>query len=364
MGWQDREYNRQINYGGVPFSNPLMNLLFGSIPLGRWFGIHVRVHASLVWVIAFRLFSAGRIGWVDALAGSTMLFTIVLLHEFGHCIGAIMVGGRADNILLWPLGGLAFTDTAQKPWPRFVTVACGPLVNVLIGIALGLVFVLGYHAMPPLNPLFPWLPSNWADAYVAAYGKANPGASALDDTIGGRWLWWAYVTNLSILFFNLIPMYPLDGGKLAQICLWKPLGYARSMRVACKVGMVGAVLLAIYGLFNGSLFTIFLAAFGFYDCFQQLRILKEMRMEMEEEQYDLSAAWDSPDSPKTKKKRKKNWLNRARKRALNDQAEQARIDAILAKVKDKGLHSLSWWEKRTLKKATERQRQQDLASRL
>jgi Zn-dependent protease len=365
MGWQDRDYNRSINYGGMPFSNPLMNLIFGSVPLGRWFGIHVRMHASLLWVLAFRLISAGSIGWVDALAATTMIFTIVLLHEFGHCIGAILVGGRADNILLWPLGGLAFTETAQRPWPRFVTVVCGPLVNVIIGLALGLVFWFGYGAMPPLNPLLPWLPSDWWLSYMSHYIDANPGAGAMLRSTAGGWLWWAYTVNLSILFFNLVPMYPLDGGKLAQIILWKPLGYVKSMRISCRVGMAGAVLLAIFGLFNGSMFTIFLAAFGFYDCFQQLRILKEMRSsDMEEEPYDLSAAWDNPDTPKARKKQKKGWLKSARKRALKDQAEQAKIDAILAKVKDKGLHSLTWWEKRTLRKATERQRQHDLASRL
>jgi hypothetical protein len=69
------------------------------------------------------------------------------------------------------------------------------------------------------------------------------------------------------------------------------------------------------------------------------------------------------ETPTRRKKVKKRWFNAARKKARAEQLEQAKIDAILAKVKEKGLHSLSWGEKRTLRKATERQRQRDLANR-
>jgi hypothetical protein len=101
----------------------------------------------------------------------------------------------------------------------------------------------------------------------------------------------------------------------------------------------------------------------FADSFRRRQALVAVGQDaMMDEETSAYAYMDTPEP--RKKKRKKNWLSRARKRALQDQAEQARIDAILAKVKDKGLHSLSWWEKRTLKKATERQRQQDLAGRL
>ena len=92
------------------------------------------------------------------------------------------------------------------------------------------------------------------------------------------------------------------------------------------------------------------ATTGFAACYQQLRILKETESESDEDAYDLSAAWDNPRTPRSKKKGRKRWLKSARKRALKDQAEQAKIDAILAKVKEKGLHSLTWWEKRALKK--------------
>ena len=119
------------NYGGMPPSPihclPQNLIFFGSVPIGTWFGIRVRVHAMLVWYVAFQLFRAGTIGWQEALASSVLLFAFVLLHEFGHCFGARMVGGHSDQILLWPLGGLAYNSTDRTPWARFVTVACGPL---------------------------------------------------------------------------------------------------------------------------------------------------------------------------------------------------------------------------------------------
>ncbi len=359
MGWQDRDYNRQINYGGTPFSNPILNLLMGSLPLGTWFGIRVRIHASLFWLIAFRIFTAGKVGWVDVIAYSAMLFFIVLLHEFGHCLGARMVGGDARDILLWPLGGLAYTDTARRPWPRFVTVACGPLVNVLLIPVLGGLFYFYYQAAPPLNPFF-----TWSTSAQLAYFSSHTLVERVAGSAIGDWIWWAYNINWMLLIFNLIPMYPLDGGKLFQILLWKPLGYAKSMYISCIVGMFGAVVLAGVSILQSSFFTIILAIFGFMDCLMQLRILRETQAEGDDEPYDLSAAWENPDKPSPRRKKlKKRWVRWARKKASRDQAEQAKIDAILAKVKEKGLHSLTWWEKRTLKKATERQRQRDLANR-
>jgi hypothetical protein len=157
-------------------------------------------------------------------------------------------------------------------------------------------------------------------------------------------------------------MYPLDGGQLLQSILWRPLGYSFSMRFCCYLGMVLSVLMAIVAVFT-SLFLLFLAAFAFITCYQQLRYHNMNLGEVETDSYDLSAAWEHPDHP-ARKKSKKRWVKAARKKALAEQAEQAQIDAILAKVKEKGLHSLNWWEKRALKRATERQRQQDLAERL
>ncbi|MCL2640246.1 MAG: site-2 protease family protein, partial [Phycisphaerales bacterium] len=267
----------------------------------------------------------------------------------GHCAGAKYVGGHSDQILLWPLGGLAYNSTERTPWARFVTVVSGPLVNVLIGVVLFCVMYFGFRVLPPLHPLYAW-----SSTVRAAYQVPN--------IPGGYWLTWAFVMNMTILFFNLIPIYPLDGGKLLQIGLWKPLGYLRAMNIACIVSMTGAVLLAVWGISQGTFFTAAIAIFAFIACINERRILKYAAAEHPDSAFDLSAAFEHPDHPR-RKKMKKSWLTQARKRALEEQAEQEKIDTILIKVKEKGLHSLTWFEKRTLRKATERQRQQDMAER-
>src|SRR5437763_7763906 len=130
MAWQDRPYyrDRSTSAGG-----PLMWLLAGSVPLGTWFGIRVRMHASMVILIVLALLFPKALGGVYlSLSSMAVLFSIVLLHEFGHCLASRSVGGDPIEILMHPLGGLASANPPQRPWPTFWTVAGGPLVNVLI----------------------------------------------------------------------------------------------------------------------------------------------------------------------------------------------------------------------------------------
>src|SRR5690606_38760364 len=104
--------------GGFDFKQ----IFLGSLSLGDWFGIHVKVHASLLLLLVFNVLFSGAVGGMgfqNAIISSVILFGIVLLHEFGHCFAARHVGGDAREILLWPLGGLAYVSTPQRPWPTF-----------------------------------------------------------------------------------------------------------------------------------------------------------------------------------------------------------------------------------------------------
>src|SRR5688572_11911965 len=150
MGWEDRDYYRDQSRGAM---NPLTWLFTGSVPLFTVFGIRVRAHASLLLVIVLVLLLGwGRNDTVAARVQSmTALFAIILLHEFGHCFAARWTGGSANEVMLTPLGGLAFTMARRRPWPTFVTVAGGPLVNVIICIVAGLA-LLAMGIYVPLNP--------------------------------------------------------------------------------------------------------------------------------------------------------------------------------------------------------------------
>ena len=81
------------------------------------------------------------LGPKNAVVSMCILFVSVLLHEFGHIFGARIMGGQGDDILIWPLGGLAFAAPPRRPWPSLVCTACGPLVNVLICIVTAIALV-------------------------------------------------------------------------------------------------------------------------------------------------------------------------------------------------------------------------------
>ena len=345
MGWQDRPYYRDQN--ATP-GNPILWLLSGSVPLFTVFGIRVRMHASLLVLIVLELLLAETrfgMGIENAMIFSVVLFGIVLLHEFGHCFAARSVGGTAEDILLTPLGGLAFVDARQRPWPQFVTAVGGPLVNVAICLfTAGLIFVLTpRHASVHWNPL----------------------------TLSGWWslshyLNWIFAVSLTLLVFNLLPVLPLDGGRILQTLLWFKLKYYRATLVTCVVGMIGSVLMAMYGIATfGSFFgllLIFIGVSSFYYCLQlRAQVKAAGPWEFEDEGIDYSASLWQPDEPKRRQRKLSGRVKRRlRKQAQSEVMEQARIDTILAKVSAHGMQSLTWAERRALRKATERQRKREV----
>jgi Zn-dependent protease len=342
MGWEDRPYYRDRGAS----SSRLAGLLFGSVPLFKFSGIRVRAHASLIVFILCELL----LDWSEGfsleyrLISMGMLFSVILLHEFGHCFAARMVGGTAEDILLWPLGGLAFPDCPRRPLARFWTVAGGPLVNVGICIvaALAIYFFGHAHSIDRLNPFHPVreMQTEWRLPLI--------------------FCWWLYVTSFYLLLFNLLPIFPLDGGQMVQTMLWPMMGYHRSMMVSCVVGMCGSVGLAILGIAEINLMLVLLGAWLFYACFQQRMIQREQGptepWQADEPDYSRSL---SPDPPLKKRRLSRRAVRIARQHAKEEAEERTRLDMILAKVSATGMSSLTWRERRALKKATERRRRND-----
>src|SRR5262245_60446019 len=129
-----------------------------SLTVFRAFGIPVRVHIFF-FVITLGLFlrqigmKDNPVWWVDILFFTVfLLFFIILLHEFGHCFGARSVDGEAKEVLIWPLGGLAYVDVPHTPRANFITTAAGPAVNVLICVVCAVAMVVAGY-LPHLNPL-------------------------------------------------------------------------------------------------------------------------------------------------------------------------------------------------------------------
>lgn len=347
MAWQDRPYYRDSESGRA---NPLMWLLTGSVPLFTVFGIRVRAHAALiVFVVLLLLFGVQgsmRIQW------ATSLFLIVLLHEFGHCFAARWMGGTADEILMTPIGGLAFAMAPRRPWPTFVTVAGGPLVNVVICLlcGFGLLWTIGVF------PLGPW-------AFGQAYEQIGDGS-----WLAAGYLFTAYSISYALLLFNLLPVWPLDGGQILQSILWKPFGYYKSMLWTATIGIVGAALMILGGIvwfrsLFGGLLLIFIGLSCLLNCMNMRRMLlaEGPWAFQEEDSVDYSASL-RPDPPA--KRGGGGWWARRRMQKLKrlaraDAVERQRVDEILAKVSREGMNALSWAERRTLRKATEHQRERD-----
>ena len=348
MAWQDRPYYRDRSSSPT---NPLMWLLNGSVPLFTLFGIRVRMHVTLILFIALTLLFSethGGIGEKSAATSMTILFISVLLHEFGHCFGARYVGGDADEILMWPLGGLAMTHPPHRPWASFFSTAMGPMVNLVICAVTGVAIYL----LSSGDVSFPWFAIR--GGLRIPYGTSN----------FVFYLWWIFTVNYSLLMFNLcLVFYPFDGGRMIQELMWVKLGYYRSMQIATIIGMFGAVAIGALGLIywsgtNGMLFLI--GAFGFYACWRQRQMLREMGPEDMQDQTDYSAAYE-PQTPRRRRTRlSQRAIKKARKRAAEARLEQERIDQILAKVSAQGMASLNWSERRALRKATEHRRKRDL----
>ncbi|HJT01886.1 MAG TPA: site-2 protease family protein, partial [Terriglobales bacterium] len=186
----------------------------GSVHLFRIAGIDVFLHWSWFLVALFEINArSGRyssVAW--NIAEYLALFAVVLLHEYGHALACRQVGGTADHIVLWPLGGVAYVDPPPRPGATLWSITAGPLVNVILLVIITIVGMavknLGlWPAFPNLHALM-------------------------------RALWYI---NLGLLIFNLLPIYPLDGGQILRSLLWFALGRARSLMAATIVGFIGVL---------------------------------------------------------------------------------------------------------------------------
>jgi len=225
-------------------------------------------------------------------------------------------------------------------------------VNVLICAAAGAVlwYFFGF---------IPWNPAN-PHVHIASREQAMALQASYD--LWGRWVFWTFWTSWFLLVFNLLPIFPLDGGQLLQALLWPKFGYYKSMNFTCITGMIGAGFLIAWGLVSASLLLLLIAIFGFMNCLNMRRQLQAAGpwAFQEEDGIDYSASLFNKDADAPKRRHlSKRVLRRAQKREAAEAVEQERVDAILAKVSAHGMHSLTWWEKRALKRATERQRKRD-----
>ncbi|MEM1057789.1 MAG: site-2 protease family protein [Verrucomicrobiota bacterium] len=215
-----------------------------SLKLGRLSRIPVYVHwtfAILLVYVWWLYASQGKTGYETflGLALVILIFVCVTLHELGHALAARRYGIETSSITLLPIGGVAQLEKMpKKPSQELVVAVAGPLVNVVIAVLL----------VPVVWALFGTLDPTKID-YTQTTAKLLP-------------LQLLYI-NLLLVIFNLIPAFPMDGGRMLRAFLASRFDYAIATRVAARIGQGVAIFFVLWGLLTGQFLLLFIALFVF-----------------------------------------------------------------------------------------------------
>ena len=220
----------------------------GSVRLFCFRGITVWLHWS--WLIVAMWVVSSRQGIYQTpiwnAAEYVTLFGIVLLHEFGHALACRQVGGQADRIVLWPLGGVAYVSPPFRPGAQLWSIVAGPLVNVVLIPVFMIVSVMMVAGGVPQE-----YPDLW------------------------NWVRMTRMINFVLLVFNVLPIYPLDGGQILRSLLWFRLGPRRSLLIATSVGLVGVAGLLALAFWWQSIWTGLMVLFLGSNCWRAFQAARQ-----------------------------------------------------------------------------------------
>jgi stage IV sporulation protein FB len=349
--------------------------------IGRLFGIGIRIHwlfPVLALGLIFRYSKDPALPlpplpaytWVDATILVILLFFVILLHEFGHCLFAHWMNGEAREVLLWPLGGLASVDIPHHHRAHFWTAAGGPLTNLVICAVAAL--VLGFAFTPSVQPpwnIFTWYPFRYESGgkvWMDFWGAPSDGVSNPAIILFARLF---YVSWLLFLFNIVLVGYPMDSGRILQSILWPYVGYRQATLYAIYAGFGMCILLSLACMAWNEVMLVFLVMYIGFSCMQEYRNL-ENGGEDSLFGYDFSQGYtslerDNPSDVPQPKAKKLNfiqrWLkNRQQKKMQRDEeqrvADEKRMDELLEKIQRFGKQSLTDEEQRFLKKVADRYR--------
>lgn len=227
-----------------------------SFRIARIAGIAIDVHFTFIFIVLLGAFQWGRqYGPSGALFGAILillLFVCVTLHELGHAFAALRFKIPVRQIILLPLGGVALLeDSPEKPLQELIIAACGPLVNVIIAIVLWFVSGSSMHMLDGRN-LFP--------------SNGDLGVRSM--------ISWLIQANISLVIFNLLPAFPLDGGRIFRAFLALFMNFALATKIAVYVGQGLALLVGGIGLVTGNILLVLVAVFIFSGARQERRYVQ------------------------------------------------------------------------------------------
>lgn len=200
-------------------------------------GVPLYIHITTILLFILLL-------WAPAIVliyFSLMLFFIVL-HEYGHCIMAAKCGWKVHDVTMWPIGGLASIETSdESPKNEILVSLAGPAVSLFLTLLFCPILIYGLYVH---------------NIKVAICGLM---LSAI---------------NLAILIFNMIPIYPLDGGRVLRALLAYKFGYVKGSRIALRLGLFGGAIMAVVCMWYGLLSASIIFCFTFLGCYYELTELK------------------------------------------------------------------------------------------
>jgi Zn-dependent protease len=215
-----------------------------SLLLGRVFGIPIRVHFTFVLLLIWFGMAGSSAGgtFVMAVVFLLALFGCVVLHELGHALTARAFGVRTREIVLYPIGGIARLENMPRGWAELVIALAGPLVNL---------FLAGFLM-----------------AVIIALALPMPEALGVATDLGG-FVWSLFIANMLLFAFNLIPAFPMDGGRILRAGLALRMADERATQIAATVGQGFAIFFALVGILQKEPVLILIAFFVFLGAGQE-----------------------------------------------------------------------------------------------
>lgn len=218
-----------------------------SLKLLKVKGIDIKVHLTFVLILIWAAYrwsvntGEGLQGAIFGIVATLLLFLSVTLHELGHSLQALKFGVKVRDITLLPMGGLArLEEVPEEPNKELRIALAGPLVNFAIAaLLIGLGALLNARALVSLEEL-----------------QASLGSVSWSGLL-------AYLTSTNIILglFNLVPAFPMDGGRVLRALLAKKMNYAKATKIAAQIGQGFAFLMGLWGFMSGSWTLVLIAVF-------------------------------------------------------------------------------------------------------
>ena len=339
----------------------MYNGTIGSISLGHYLGIPVRLHISFVLMAVFILFFMAR-GNLEAMGGYAILllcvwFLCVLLHEAGHCLAVSRLGGTNDILVLTPFGGLSYHSYAQDPRRELIVAAAGPLMN-LLGLLLASCILLAVHDASLRSLFDPFHPQD-------LFFTGHPLIIAVRMAV---WINWG------LLLISLLPATPFDGGWALRALLWPTLGDRQALIILRRVTLTSAVFLCLLAWWLGDSENLTVPAWlpllviAGYSCCFSVAPIDAFNAQQEIENLDCNFLTDY-ESPEGKQQTPheedpsllRGWLVRRRQEQKKrteeiEYDEECEVDDILQHVHESGVKSLTQRQRNLLKRVAARYR--------